>query len=92
MIRRLLAWLLGLALFNFALFTVCFFWTDISKVVITPTGLFLALLLVLCLSIPLGIIHYVEYRKKEDWRKQRIRQKVEAAQQQAQQKDIGIDF
>ena len=88
MVRKIFAWLLGLALFNFVLFTVCFFWTEISKVVITPTGMFLALLLVLCLAIPLGIIQYVEYRKKEGYRKLRIRQKVEASQQ----KDIGIDF
>jgi hypothetical protein len=88
MVRTILAWLLGLALFNFCLFTVCFFWTDISKVVITPTGMFLALLLVLCLTIPLGIIRYVDYRKKEGYRKLRIKQKVEASQQ----KQIGIDF
>ena len=88
MVGKIFAWLLGLALFNFALFSVCFFWSEISKVVITPTGMVLALLLALCFSIPLGIIHYVEYRKKEGYRKLRIKQKVEASQQ----KEIGIDF
>jgi hypothetical protein len=92
MIGKIFAWLLGLALFNFALFTVCFFWTEISKVIITSKGMILALLLALCLSVPLVILHYLEYRKKLTYRKLRIRQKVEAAQQQAQQKEIGIDF
>jgi hypothetical protein len=89
MVGKIFAWLLGLALFNFAVFTVCFFWTEISKVIITPKGMLLAILLAACLSIPLGIIHYFEYRKKEDYKKLKIRQKVEAA---AQQKEIGIDF
>lgn len=88
MVGNILAWLLGLALFNFALFSVCFFWTEIAKVIITPQGMLLALLLAACFCIPLAIIHYVHYRKKEDYRKQRIRQKVEAVQQ----KEIGIDF
>ncbi|MGD0235512.1 MAG: hypothetical protein ABSC55_13370 [Syntrophorhabdales bacterium] len=88
MVGKIFAWLLGVALFNFALFVVCFFWTEISKVIITSTGMLLALLLVACLSIPLAIIHYLEYRKKEGYRKLRIKQKVEASQQ----KEIGIDF
>ena len=88
MVGKIFAWLLGLALFNFALFTVCFFWTEISKVILTSTGMFLALLLALCLSVPLALIHYAGYRKKEGYRKLRIKQKVEASQQ----KDIGIDF
>jgi hypothetical protein len=88
MVGKIFAWLLGLALFNFALFTVCFFWTEISKLIITRTGLLLALLLALCLSVPLGIIHYGEYRKKEGYRKLKMRQQVEASQQ----KEIGIDF
>jgi hypothetical protein len=88
MVRKIFALLLGLALFNFALFTVCFFWTEIAKVIITPTGMLLALLLAACFSIPLAIIHYVEYRKKEGVRKQRMKQMVEASQQ----KEIGIDF
>ena len=92
MLGKIFAWLLSLALFNFALFSVCFFWSDISMVIITPRGMFLALLPVACLAIPLAIIRYVEYRKKEDGRKhdrkQRLRQKVEALQQ----KEIGIDF
>ena len=54
--------------------------------------MFLALLPAVCLTIPLGIIRYVEYRKQEDNkrhdRRQRLRQKVEASQQ----KEIGIDF
>ncbi len=88
MVRTILAWLLGLALFNFALFSVCFFWTEMRKLIVTPTGMLLALLLALCFAIPLATIHYVEYRKKEDYRKQRLKQKVEASQQ----KEIGIDF
>ena len=88
MIGKILAWLFGLALFNFALFCVCFFWTEISRVIITRQGMLLALLLALCLFIPLVITHYLQYRKKEDYRKQRIKQKVEASQQ----RDIGIDF
>ena len=88
MVRKVFAWLLGLALFNFALFAVCFFWTEISRVLITRQGMFLALMLALCFFIPLAIIHYVEYRKKEEYRKQRMKQRVEASQQ----KDIGIDF
>ena len=92
MIGKIFAWLLGLALFNFALFTVCFFWTEISKVIVTSKGMLVALLLALVLTIPLAILHYLEYRRKETYRKLRIRQKIEAAQQQAQQKEIGIDF
>jgi hypothetical protein len=88
MVGKIFAWLLGLALFNFALFSVCFFWAEIAKVIITRQGMLLALLLAACLCIPLAIIHYVQYRKKEDYRKLRIRQKVEATQQ----KEIGIDF
>jgi membrane protein implicated in regulation of membrane protease activity len=92
MVGKIFALLLGLALFNFAVFTVCFFWSEISMVVITPHAMFLALLPVVCLAIPLAIMRYVEYRKKEDDRrndrKQRLRQKVEAVQQ----KEIGIDF
>jgi hypothetical protein len=48
----------------------------------------LALLVAACFCVPLAIIHYVQYRKKEDYRKLRIRQKVDAIQQ----KEIGIDF
>jgi hypothetical protein len=88
MVGKIFAWLLGLALFNFGLFTVCFFWTEINRLVITPRGMFLALLLAACLAVPLAIIHYVEHRKKEDYRKLRLRQKVDATQQ----KEIGIDF
>jgi len=88
MVSKVFAFLLGLALFNFALFTVCFFWAEIAKVVITPAGMLLALLLAACLCVPLAIIHYVQYRKKEDYRKLRIRQRVDAVQQ----KEIGIDF
>ncbi len=88
MVGKIFAWLLGLALFNFALFIVCFFWAEISKVLITSTGMVLALLLAASLSIPLALIHYVEYRKKEGYRKLRIKQKVEASQQ----RDIGIDL
>ncbi len=92
MIRKILAWLLGVALFNFALFTICFFWTEISRRLITTTGMIVAMLTALSLSIPLGIINHMEQRKKEDYRKLRIRQKIEAAAQQAQQKQIGIDY
>ena len=88
MIGKIFAWLLGLALFNFALFTVCFFWTEINRVIITPTGMLLGLLLALCFSVPLGLIRYFEYRKREGYRKLRIKQQVEASQQ----KEIGIDF
>lgn len=88
MVGKIFAWLLGMALFNFALFTVCFFWAEISKVIITPRGMFLALLLAVCLAIPLAIIHFVEYRKKEGVRKQRIKQRVEASQQ----RDRGLGF
>jgi membrane protein CcdC involved in cytochrome C biogenesis len=87
-VGKIFAWLLGLALFNFVLFTVCFFWTEIAKVIITPQGMGLALLVAACFCVPLAIIHYVQYRKKEDYRKLRIRQKVDAIQQ----KEIGIDF
>jgi hypothetical protein len=88
MVGKIFAWLLGLALFNFALFTVCFFWAEIGRLIITPTGMILALLLALGLSVPLGMIHYAEYRKKEGYRKLKMRQQVEASQQ----KEIGIDF
>jgi hypothetical protein len=88
MVGKILALLLGLALFNVALMTVCFFWTEISKLIITPSGMLLALLLALGLSVPLLIIQYLQYRKKEGYRKLRMRQKVEAAQQ----KEVGIDF
>ncbi len=89
MIGKILAWLFGLALFNFALFSVCFFWAEINRRIVTVTGMVVALLIALCLSIPLAIIHYLEYRKKEDYKKLILRQKVEAA---VQQKEIGIDF
>ena len=89
MVGTIFAWLIGLALFNFAVFTVCWFWTDISRVLITPLGMYLALLLAACFAVPLAIIHYVGYRKKEGYRKQMIKQKVEASRQQ---KDIGLDF
>jgi len=92
MVGKIFAWLLGLALFNFALFSVCFFWTELGKLIITTKGMVLALLLATLLCIPLAIIHYVEYRKKEGYRKLRMRQRVEAAAQQGQQKEIGIDF
>ncbi len=88
MVGKVFAWLLGLALFNFALFTVCFFWNEIGALIITRRGMLLALLLATCLAIPLAILHYFEYRKREDYRRLKIRQKVEAVQQ----KEIGIDF
>ncbi len=92
MVGKIFAWLLGLALFNFALFTVCFFWAEINKYLITTRGMVIALLIAFCLFIPLGLIHYSEYRKKEGSRKLRIKQRVEAAALQSQQKEIGIDF
>ncbi len=86
---KIFAWLLGVALFNFALFTVCFFWTELNKIVFTRTGMVLVLTLSALLCIPLAVIHYLEQRKKEGYRKMRMRQKIEAA---AEQKEIGIDF
>jgi hypothetical protein len=88
MVGKIFASLLGLALINFVLFAVCFFWAEISTVIITPQGMFLAFLLAVGLAISLAVIHYIEYRKKEVFRKQRIRQKVDAFQK----KDVGIDF
>jgi hypothetical protein len=48
MVRTVLAWFLGVALFNFILFVICFFWETIRSVLVTPYGMFLAFLLIVC--------------------------------------------
>jgi hypothetical protein len=92
MVRTVLAWFLGVALFNFILFVICFFWETIRSVLVTPYGMFLAFLLIVCVVTPVTVPRIIEYRKKEARRKhmhhQRIRQEVEAVQR----KEIGIDF
>jgi hypothetical protein len=92
MIRTILSWLLGLALFNFILFVICFFWDTIKGVLVTPYGMFLAFLLIVCVVTPVAVPRIIEYRKKEGLRKdiqlRKIRQELEAGQR----KEIGIDF
>ena len=92
MVRTLLAWLMGVALFNLVLFVICFFWEAIKGVLVTPHGMFLAFLLIICVLVPVAVPRIIEYRKKEVLRKQihhhRIRQEVESGQR----KEVGIDF
>ncbi len=92
MLRNVLAWLLGLALFNLGLFVVCFYWDIVRSVLMTPQGMFVAFLIIVCLIVPVAFPRFIEYRKKEALRRQmhlhKIRQEVEAVQR----KEIGIDF
>jgi hypothetical protein len=92
MVRTVLAWLLGVTLFNFVLFVICFYWEVIKGVLGTPYGMFLAFLLIACVVTPVAVPRIINYRKKEGLRKQiqhhKIRQDLEAGQR----KEIGIDF
>jgi hypothetical protein len=92
MVRKILAWMLAAALFNFILFTVCFFWHEIHKVVATTEGLFFAFVIIAGLLVPLTIRKYTEHRKREEVRKHvklnKVRHEVEAQVR----KEVGIDF
>ena len=92
MVRKILSWMLGLALFNFILFVVCFFWYDIRKMVTTPEGVFFAFVIIAGLLTPLTIRKYTEYRKREEVRKQVKLNKVRHEVQTQVRKEIGIDF
>ena len=92
MVRTVLAWLMGVALFNLVLFVICFFWEAIKGILVTPYGMFLAFLLIICVAVPVAVPRMIQYRKKEVLRKQihhhRLKQELEAGHR----KEIGIDF
>ena len=92
MVRTVFAWLLGVALFNFVLFVICFYWEVIKGVLVTPYGMFLSFLLIICLVTPVAVPRIIEYRKKEGLRKQVQHQKIRQEVEAVQRKEIGIDF
>ena len=92
MVRTVLAGLLGVTLFNFILFVICFFWEVIKGVLVTPYGMFLAFLLIVCVLTPVAVPRIIEYRKKEGLRKQVQHQKIRQEVEAVQRKEIGIDF
>jgi len=71
---------------------ICFFWEVIKGVLITPYGIFLAFLLIVCVLTPVAVPRIIEYRKKEGLRKQVQHQKIRQEVEAVQRKEIGIDF
>jgi len=92
MVRTILAWLFGAALFNFVLFIICFLWDDIHKIVVTREGLFFAFVIIAGLLIPLTIRKYAEHRKREEVRKHVKLNKVRHEVESQVRKEVGIDF
>lgn len=92
MVRKILAWMLGLALFNLVLFVVCFYWYEIRQVLITPKGVFLSFVIIAGLLTPLLARKYSEYRKREEVRKQVNLSKVKQEVENQVRKEVGIDF
>lgn len=92
MVRKILAWMFGVALFNFILFTICFFWQEIHKVVATPEGLFFAFVIIASLVTPITYRKYVEQRKREQIRKHVNLNKVKHEVDAQVRKEVGIDF
>ena len=92
MVRTILAWLMGVALFNLVLFVICFFWETIKGVLVTPYGMFLALLLILCVAVPVTVPRMIQYRKKEGLRREMHARKLRQELEAGHRKEIGIDF
>ncbi len=91
MLRKLLVFLMALALFNLIVFIIVFFWSEFGRLMMTPNGIFLTCVVTFGAATPFVVTRIGNYQRKRKLRKRWCEYKVRQHFEQ-RPRNPGIDF